>query len=74
LRCTIDFQAKRLPRLAACLDLVNRKQPNLRPWRVLADIRAVRGILALAFYLAAAEVINETRGKVVLPIAPYRER
>jgi uncharacterized protein len=27
---------------------------------------------ALAFYLAAADVINETRGKVVLPIGPYR--
>ena len=27
---------------------------------------------ALAFYLAAAEVINETRGEVVLPIGPYR--
>ncbi len=27
---------------------------------------------AAAFYLAAAEVINETRGEVVLPIGPYR--
>jgi succinate-acetate transporter protein len=27
---------------------------------------------ALAFYLAAAEVINETRGEAVLPIGPYR--
>jgi succinate-acetate transporter protein len=27
---------------------------------------------ALAFYLAAADVINETRGTVVLPIGPYR--
>ena len=28
---------------------------------------------ALAFYLSAAEVINETRGKSVLPIGPYRD-
>lgn len=27
---------------------------------------------ALAFYLAAADVINETRGEAVLPIGPYR--
>jgi len=26
----------------------------------------------LAFYLAAAEVINETRGEMVLPIGPYK--
>ena len=28
---------------------------------------------ALAFYLSAAEVINETRGKSVLPIGPYQD-
>jgi succinate-acetate transporter protein len=27
----------------------------------------------LAFYLSAAEIINETRGKTVLPIGPYRD-
>ncbi len=27
----------------------------------------------LAFYLSAAEVINETRGRSVLPIGPYKE-
>jgi uncharacterized protein len=27
----------------------------------------------LAFYLSAAEIINETRGETVLPIGPYRD-
>ncbi len=27
---------------------------------------------ALAFYVSAAEVINDTRGRIVLPLGPYR--
>ncbi len=45
-------------------------------WTGIAEIRVVGGYLgmltaALAFYLSAAEVINETRGEAMLPVGPY---
>ena len=47
-------------------------------WTGLAFLHKLGGYLglltaALAFYLSAAEVINESRGKTVLPIGPYQD-
>ena len=47
-------------------------------WTGSAVLHKLGGYLGLvtavlAFYLSAADVINETRGKTVLPIGPYRE-
>lgn len=49
----------------------------LGEWLASAALRVAGGYFGLltaifAFYLAAAEVINETRGEVVLPIGPYQ--
>jgi succinate-acetate transporter protein len=46
-------------------------------WTGSGAVRVAGGYLGLvtavlAFYLSAAEVINETRGRTVLPIGPYR--
>jgi uncharacterized protein len=46
-------------------------------WTGSGAVRVAGGYLGLitavlAFYLSAAEVINETRSRTVLPIGPYR--
>lgn len=61
--------------LAACITFVMLAAGD---WTGIAALHKLGGYLglvtaALAFYLSAAEIVNETRGKSVLPIGPYQD-
>lgn len=61
--------------LGACITFVLLGVGDWTGMAVLHKLGGYVGLVtaALALYLSAAEIINETRGKTVLPIGPYRD-